>query len=208
MSKAEAGMKLVRWLPEIAGAWADDIARFGPQARRVRTLLDFIPTMSDEAAKLSDATSLSNDAFNAAGYDAGRAAWDAAREDAQDAAYDAARYAARNGARNAAGNAAWGEVANDLITPDVYRTLTNPLAIGREFDVLRPQSPDNFLDVVRGLGERRLVLQPSDVEAARTLARDPQREALMEFINGMTDGRGYGPGFNSLDELINVARII
>jgi len=213
MSKAEAGMKLVRWLPQIVEATADDIARYGPQAGRVRSLLDFLPTMSDDAATLSSAArdagnnAAWNVARNAAWNAARNAAMDAERNAAMDAAMDAAWIAAR--ARGAARRAARGEVVNDLVTPDVYRKLTNPLAAGREFDVLRPRAPENFLDVVRGLGERGLVTQPIDVLGARTLARDPQREALMEAINAIAGDTGYADtGYDSLSDLIEAARLL
>jgi hypothetical protein len=44
---------LVRWLPELAVATADDVARYGRNAARVKTLIDFIPTMSDEASEIA-----------------------------------------------------------------------------------------------------------------------------------------------------------
>lgn len=214
MSKAEAGIKLVRWLPQIAEATARDIARFGPQAVRVRGLLDFLPTMSEDAARISDdAANVADDAARYAArdassegtrYDAVRAAWSAVR----DALNDFARY----DARGAAYDAALGESASDLIDPRTYRTLTNPLATGRAFDIVqRRGAPENFLDIVRGLGDRRLVTQPIDVLGARTLARasDPEREAMMEVINAIAGDTGYADtGYESLAELIDAARRI
>lgn len=218
MSKAQAGMKLVRWLPQIAEATADDIAQFGSQSARVRALLDFLPTMSDDAARISEAA---NDAtwqatdeamrYEAKSSAAKRAALDATKA-AQLAALDAADYAARDSAWSAARNASWGEVVNNLISPTDYRTLTNPLATGRAFDIVqRRGAPENFLDVVRGLGDRSLVTQPIDVLGARALARatKSEREALMEVINAIAGDTGYADtGYGSLAELIEAARLL
>lgn len=213
MSKAEAGMKLVRWLPQIARASAEDIARFGPQAARMRGLLDFLPTMSDDAARISAPAwdAARSAAYKAAQNAAENAARYVAERAARNAAVDAADKAARRAARGAAYDAAMGEVVSDLIDPTTYRTLTNPLASGRALDVLRPRAPENFLDVVRGLGERRLVAQPVDVLSARTLARAPksEREALMEVINAIAGDTGYADtGYDSLAELIEAARLL
>lgn len=218
-------LQLVRWLPKIAEATAKDIARYGPNAARVRSILDFLPTMSDDAARISRDAYKGTDAAAWSAADAAAdaavspvardAAWSAARFPARYPAYNAALDAARDAARGAAwfpaGEAAVGESVSDLIDPRTYRTLTNPLAIGRALDVLRPRAPENFLDVVRGLGERGLVRQPVDVLSARTLARasDPERQALMEVINAIAGESGYADtGYDSLAELIEAARLL
>lgn len=210
MSKAEAGMKLVRWLPQIARASAEDIRRFGPQAAQVRSILDFLPTMSEDAARVSRSARFP--AYDAAEFAARDAAWLAERDAALSAASGAAYNAAWDAASEVASGAGIGESVSDLIDPKTYRTLTNPLAIGRAFDIVqRRGAPENFLDVVRGLGERRLVTQPVDVLGARTLARasDPERKALMEVINAIAGDTGYADtGYASLAELIEAARLL
>lgn len=192
---------LVRWLPQIARASADDIARYGPEAARVRTLLDFISTMSQDAASINAVKgALPHKPFDAAIL----AAWDNKRIDARRNAMNAADAAIKGVAGNAniAYYPAWGaaaaEVVNDLITPDAYRALTNPLAAGRAFDVLRPRSPENFRDVVRKIGERDAIRQPLDVLTARTIARSPQE--IRDIALGLIE-TGMG-----VDEALQTAR--
>lgn len=224
MSKAEAGIKLVRWLPQIARATADEVARFGPQAARVRGLLDFIPTLGPEGRIIAGSSldNMPSSVRDPAVNSAWNAAVDHIRVNARDDASNSARRALYTSlgkgekfddaaAAEAMRMAAWGEVLSDVVEPQSYRTLTAPLAAGRAFDVLRPRAPENFLDVVRGLGERGLVQQPVDVLGARTLARasDPERRALMEVIDAIAGDAGYADtGYDSLAELIEAARLL
>jgi len=199
MSKATANV--VKWLANYGGdvaASADDLARYGPEAAQVRGLLDFLPTMSDDAREVSgqawhptrnDASGAAWDAAieaasNAASNAAGNAAWDAARSDAWDAAWDAAS--------DAAWDAASGVSVGNFISPENYRTLTNPLAAGRAVDVLGSRVRNQgtpFLDVVRTMGERRAITGPRDVVVASRLAKAPEdiREiALTLMADGMS----------------------
>jgi len=221
MSKASQGMKLVKWLANQAddvAASADDLKRFGPKAAQVRSLLDFIPTMSDDAAEVSRiALAAAYNAPGSATHSAARyAAMDAAHNAAaQGAARKAAMDAAKNVARNAAMDAGSAEAVGDLITPKIYRTLTNPLAAGREADRVNMNAPENFMDIIRGLGERNLIVNPQDVRSARKLAglSEYERGQVLEFMNAMVenanDGYRYpGSAYKSLEELIKSARLI
>jgi len=194
---------LVRWLPKLAVASADDIARYGPQAARVKTLLDFIPTMSDDAARMSRNVYDVNmhaqyDRWGNATYtdplDAERAI---ERRGARYAAWDAAPRAAED----AAGDAARAEVTSDIITPEYYRLLTNPLAMGRAVDVLAPRYKDTpFRELLQELAPKRVITQPSDVLAVGRIARSPEdiREIVMTLI---ADGV-------PLDEAYQMARLL
>lgn len=220
---------LVRWLPELAVASADDIARFGPQAARVRTLLDFIPTMSEDAARVGgDAwwATRSTDEYatypaaylaarGAAGNAAGSAARDAAWGAAEDAAEGAAYNAARGAARDAAGHAVWvaaggagrdaamGEVVSNLISPENYRMLTNPLAAGRAVDVLRPRYKNTqFRELLQELAPKRVITQPSDVLGVGRIASLPDEVAIREAIDLVAN---YGMTF---EEALNVIRMV
>lgn len=209
-------MALVRWLPQIAKATADDVARFGPNAARVRALLDFLPTMSEEAAETS------------------KLAWDAGimSRPFQDATVEASDLAglltSTNGIpRASARGAAWSRAANsmsrrpdiapaaaaqeaamvelisDIVSPETYRTLTGPLAAGRAVDLLRARPRNQgtpFLDVVRQAAERGAVTGPRDVVAANRLARSPEdiREIAMTL---MADGM-------SAEEAMRTARML
>lgn len=208
---------LVRWAPTLAAS-ADDLLNFGPQAARVRALLEFIPTMSDDAHRLSRAMTRYQPPNPGGGAESPMnvAAWDATvtgnRGGERTAAWKAVRSVTPfTGLHETepVWDATKAEVVSDLLDPRTYRQLTNPLATGRAFDVLRPRSPENFLDVVRGLDERSLVRQPVDVLSARALARDPQREALMEVINAIAGNTGYADtGYDSLAELVEAARLL
>jgi hypothetical protein len=205
---------LVRWLPELAVATADDIAQYGPNAARVRTLLDFLPTISDDAARASDAASVAArrgsviDALTAARRAARDAAVDAARDDAlgaaRSAAVDTARRAAMRDKRiwamddvlEAAKGATRAEVVSDLISPENYRILTNPLATGRAVDVLAPRYKDTqFRELLQELGPKKRIAQPSDVLTVGRIARSPEeiREIALTLIEdgGMTVEEAY-----------------
>ena len=166
---------LVRWLPKLAVATADDIARFGPNAARVKTLLDFIPTMSEDAARMS---------YNM--YDLNmHAQYDRWGNALYPDPLDAERAIERRSARYAAGDAARAEVTSDIITPEYYRLLTNPLAMGRAVDVLAPRYKDTpFREMLQELGRKKVIMQPSDVLAVGRIARSPEdiREIAMTLI--------------------------
>jgi len=223
MSKASSGMKLVKWLVNQADdvvASADDLAEFGPQAAKVRSLLDFIPTMSDDAARASDAAynASYDDAWDAdarAGLTASinsarnasyAAAINAARNASYTAARDAARNAAYNAARDAAHNAARGEAVSDLMTPKNYRLLTNPLAAGRAVDILgnRPRNQGlPFYDIVRQMGDSGLLKTPRDVVIASRLAKAPDNvlETALFLMNNNTSGM-------TLQDILTNARLL
>ena len=220
---------LVRWLPELAVATADDIVNYGPNAVRVRTLLDFLPKMSDDAMRVGgnalDAQlqpGALRDARNAAAEDAWDAVslaenperWnslDVARNDAYIVAGRAVMDAARNAAKpvnmrhtrpamvaagNAAQEATLGELVADLISPENYRLLTNPLAAGRAVDVLAPRYKDTqFRELLQELAPKRVITQPSDVLGIGRIARSPEdiREIALTLIEdgGMTAEEAY-----------------
>ena len=174
---------LIKWTPKILKASADDIAEFGPQAARVRALLNFIPTISDDAAKISKA------ARNPASYKA----WGEARYEADDAAlrsrrkasWDAATDVGWDVSRNASMDAAASEVVSDLITPEVYRTMTNPMASARALDRLAGRAPESFVPIARDLGERGLVSAPADIVTALRVSKLPQKQQTL--VMGLVD---------------------
>jgi hypothetical protein len=194
-------------------ASTDDLAQFGPQAAQVRALLSFLPTMSDEAVRASGA---SMDAVRGAASNAPRdaslgAAWNAAmdasgrasRGAAWDAAGDAAMDASGRASRGAAWDAARASVVGDLISPENYRTLTNPLATGRAVDLLgsRPRNQGTpFLDVIRKMVDGRAITGPRDVVVASRLAKSPEdiREIALTL---MADGM-------SAEEAMRTARLL
>jgi hypothetical protein len=199
--------KLIQWVPEILQATDEDILRFGPQAARVRALLNFLPTMSDNAARVSNAA-WDDATRKAAWINANDAAWNAARNDAWDAAthmarnaaskagmvaaHDAARvgasdsaiYAAHKAAWEGARDAAWAEVVNDLIEPETYRILTNPLNAGRVYDLRAPEAGSEFMRLIRELRPRSV----DDVERLADLSVDPRAQGIIELLSSLEGG--------------------
>jgi hypothetical protein len=233
MSKGSVAKNVLEFLSKYGSnhAYPADIARFGPEApKKLRALLDFLPTMSDDAravsgdAWLHSGSADHDDAWKTSIMAAKgrRAAPDgstfvgtadgdgmSALRNAQDAAQ--ALGGVLPFSPLAAGDAATGLLTSRFIDPQTYRVLTLPLATGRALDVVRPHAPENFLDVVRGLGERGLVQQPVDMISAQTLAiaSDPERKYLMEVINAIAGDTGYADtSYDSLTELISAARLL
>lgn len=215
---AKGAIKLVKWLADEIVPSAKDVERYGPNAARVRSLLDFIPTMSDEAALASGAAwaSKSGDTIIDASINAHKAAESVARQKAHYAAADDAWGVSAHSpwsvteagplnriAAEAAQDASLAEVTSDVITPESYRILTNPLAAGRAVDVLRtrPRLQNTpFLDMIRELGQQTrelgqqpVIRGPRDVVAASRLAQnaDLRETALALLGEGMSVEEAY-----------------
>jgi hypothetical protein len=178
---------LIRWTPKILEASADDVARFGPQAARVRALLNFIPTMSDDAAKISSDSWYApwSEARGKASRTVSNASRDRAEDQAKFEALDATYDANRMSALDPAMEASTTEVVSDLITPEVYRTLTNPLASARALDKLAGRAPESFVPTARDLGERGLVSAPADIVTALRISKLPQQQ--QSLVMGLVD---------------------
>lgn len=182
----KAASKLVSWLPDIGEATAEDLARFGPQAARVRSLLKFIPTMSDEAKAVTRyAGTMPYEEF-AKKYD-----------ELHDVAWDRGLVRSTIGpivGRNETEmiEAAMAEGSADVISPQVYTSFTNPLAAGRAVDLLRNRpryQGTPFLDVVRKVAEAGGITGPRDVVRAGRIAQKPadvQEMALTFIADGMS----------------------
>jgi hypothetical protein len=179
------GKGLVRWTPKIAEASADDIVRFGPQAARVKALLNFIPGMSDDAAAIS------RDAWDTSIYSASDKAYDAAMDAERYTPWNSIKYEPYNAASSTYGalDAKRAEIVSDLITPETYRTLTNPLASARALDRLAGRAPESFVPTARDMGERGLVSAPADIVTALRISKlPPQQQSLVMGLvdSGMT----------------------
>lgn len=206
-----AVFKLIKWLPDLVRATDDDIALFGPQAAQVRALLNYIPTMSDDAVRTSRV------AFGAAD----RAAYDAARNAADDfvisaadsvarfaargaagSAADAARGGAYDAARIAARDAARGESVSDLISPENYRTLTNPLNTGRVYNLRAPEAGTKFMSLIRDLAPKTA----DDVELIADLSVNPQMQGILELLKGLQGGMPLSAKIDAARRLDRVSR--
>lgn len=198
--------RLVRWLPKAVEATADDIARFGPNAGRIRQLLDFLPTMSDEAVRATSSarravldelppTSWNNETLRFA---------DVKRNFDESGIPEDAWYRAVDTAWNKAdpriSASAHEAVAAEVVPSEyfsapnreLYESLTRPLATGRAVDLLRARpryQGTPFLDVVQNLAGRGMVTGPRDVVRAGRIARAPEdvREIALTLIaDGMS----------------------
>ena len=178
--------KLVQWLPKAVEASADDIAQLGPNAARVRSLLDFLPGISDEAASLANTIDrrvpavINRKAAYFAARDAGRPNPLANVSGFGDLVHGAAR------------SAYFGENASDLLDPATYRALTNPLAAARATDLLRSRpryQGTPFLETVQNLATRGAITGPRDVVRAGRIARQPEdvRGLALELISSGVD---------------------
>jgi|694.fasta_scaffold34507_7 hypothetical protein len=208
---------LIRWLPELAVATAKDIERFGPQAARVRSMLDFLPTMSLDAQRVGEKAALRartrlNE--NVSDDDYWYNALDVADRTTQKAnripfmteawndmldAFPDAMHMSGAGLQGAA----YGEVASDLITPNTYRVLTNPLAASRAVDVLSKRYKNTpFRELLGELGSSLRIAQPSDVLRVGRVAALPDEVARQEIVDLV---KNYGM---TLEEAINVIRMV
>jgi hypothetical protein len=207
---------LVRWSPNIVEATADDIARFGPNAAQVLGLLNYLPTMSDDGAEATYRmwrTPL-NAADDAAWNAAWDASWDAASATARnaemraadDAAWNAARDASWDTARTAAKNAARAEVVSDLITPEQYRLLTNPLNIGRTYQermgLMLPDQQGPFMQMINQLRPA----SAEDVLAIERLSGNPNVNALLEMLGGMAEGQSLARRIKAAETMYRAGR--
>ncbi len=183
-----ATSKLIQWLPEIVQATDEDILRYGPQAAQVRTLLDFIPGMSERAHYISRnavkdaAWDAAWDAADRATYDAARVdAWDDAAEDAFDVGAEATGYAESG---SVAMSAALAELVNDLIDPQDYRILTDRLNAGRVYDLRLPDAGSEFMRLVDKLRPKNV----DEIERLADLSVDPRAQGIIEFLQGLQGG--------------------
>jgi hypothetical protein len=197
---ARGALHLIRWGKDIIPATADEIKRLGPNAARVKAVLDMSRWgVSDDAWKVAEAawrphlrvldrargTARINTIFDlneqkrleqlkraeALGHDLGANWGDGYHTGAPSAA------------------AAVSESVSDLIVPETYRTLTNPLAAARRFDKTVPNAPEGFTAVVRNLGERGFITGPKSIEAARRLSMESPTftDLVISFVqDGMT----------------------
>lgn len=205
---------LVRWSPNIVTATADDIARFGPNAAQVRALLNYLPTMSDDTAKLSSAA-LDN-AWD--GSVAWQDAWISARNAAEDAAERAVRndawYSARKEVPDLETNTSWPaarmaaqtEVVSDLITPEQYRLLTNPLNTGRTLQermgLMLPDQQGPFMQMINELRPT----SAEDVLAIERLGGNPNVDALLEMLAGMAEGQSLARRIKAAETMYRAGR--
>ena len=189
---ARGALHLIRWGKKIIPATDSEIKEFGKNAPRFFNLLDTIENMSNEAYSLVGPAWRSS-------ADSGRrlAAFNQVRREVLNndelhaqasRASSAAHTAMGLGAEGSAGfDAAASEIASDFMTPQTYRTLTNPLATARRFDITVPNAPKSFTNIARTLGERGLVSAPKDIELARRISMLPPHIQDVYF-NLLQDG--------------------
>lgn len=175
---AKGALHLIKWGKKIIPATDSEIKEFGKNAPRFFDLLDTIENMSNEAYNVVGPawrSSANSGRRLAALEQVKRATINNHELNAQaNLATNAAQNAMGFGAEGFAGfDAAASEIASDFMTPQTYRTLTNPLAAARRFDMTVPNAPESFTNATRTLSERGLVLAPKDIEMARRISMLP-----------------------------------
>jgi hypothetical protein len=194
---------LVRWSPNIVEATADDIARFGPNAAQVRALLNYLPTVSIPAS-------------NAARFfvkgDAAKGAWNAAMDAVWRAQSNTPFRDFGKAASNAIGNdtgmfgygALDAEVTSHLISPEIYRTITNPLNTGRilqeRMGLMLPNQQGRFMQLIRG------ATSPEDILAIERLSGNPNVDALLEMLAGMAKGQSLARRIKAAETMYRAGR--
>ena len=208
---------LVRWVPDIVRASADDIARFGPQAARVRGLLNYLETINTDAytlagdlhSKFSVPQQLGTDWIRAtdAAERYGRAS---AKENAvldadmvtwspplREMPYDGA---------DAIDSAATAEVVSDIIDSEIYRKLVNPLNTGRTLQermgLMLPDQQGQFMQLIRDLR----AVSPEDILAVERLNSSPNVDALLEMLGAMAEGQPLARRIKAAETLYRAGR--
>jgi len=193
-------MSLIQWLPEIARATHEDIVRFGPQAARVRALLEFISGMSNDAKIISrnyinnnrtpeweDALRQTISASKASGLRNFRNLPAAEAELIRTFDPDFPFYKFRTvpswlynseGVGGAGASALRGELYSDLIEPETYKILTDPLRAGFTYDTRLAQAGPGFIPLLKGLGPNTA----DDIEIIADLSLEPHARALIEIM--------------------------
>jgi hypothetical protein len=197
---ARGALHLIRWGKKLVPATADEIEQFGSNAPRVKALIQMVRGASDDAVKLSE------NVYDSIDPNARRLAEDetfmkafasmgGTRYKPYRAARDAIEKLVTNPRLNkldawgAADQAVAGESVADLLTPQLYKTMVDPLAAARRFDRTVSNAPESFTSVARNLAEMGQINNPKGVEVARRLSmEDPTfTQLVMSFIeDGMS----------------------
>jgi hypothetical protein len=195
---AKGALHLMRLGKNLVPATDSEIRRLGPNAARVKAVLNMAWRQSD------DAMAVAEDAWRPHGDVLGKA-----YRDVENTVFDPndGRRWEQLGRAEALGSdlgddwgdgyhtgmpytaAAVSESASDLISPETYRALTSPIAAGSRFERTVDTAPEGFTAIVRNLGERGLITGPQSVEAARRLSMESPTftDLVISFVqDGMT----------------------
>lgn len=194
---------LVRWSPNIVEATAEDIARFGPNAAQVRGLLNFAPTVGDDAAMVAvrayDQTP--GDRFKSRALAIEKAFLNNRMRE-QDI-YSDFNFANLGDTFRDALRA---ETISDLITPETYRYFTNPLATAmayqRGLGLILPDAQSRFMRISRDL---RPTL-PEEVVAIQSLSSNPNADAIVQMLGGMAEGQPLTRRIKAAETMYRVGR--
>lgn len=182
--------KLVRWLPQIVEATADDIARFGPQATQVRSLAEVLKTLNNEEKDF--ALRVFNTIPSGKSNEWRRSVAESIPEDrlpylseAEDelAGIFADQYGKGFEVGAFAGTA---ESAGDLINKELYDRWVGPITAAQQYGVslgiVPPATRGKFIELANRLNP----MTGQDVRAIEELASSPwypQRKALEDLLS-------------------------
>ena len=195
----KGALHLIRWGKKIIPATADEIAEFGPNAARVKGLFRMVDDVSEDAGKLSDkARRVQEDLIDKANHTAIAASRNTKRliqlYNVDNIMGDTIRNSIKRAQKEQYENRAFytalrGEAVSDLIRPETYRILTNPIAAARRFDITVPNAPESFTNIARSLGERGFITGPKDIELARRVSMLPpaMQQVYLDLVGEGTD---------------------
>ena len=205
-------IKHVRW-GKLAKATVKQTEKFGPNTDRVKALLKFIPTMSDEAMSAANSAAWGFSAYPA---------WQRAKAtvmmgtrgnprglafiNAENAANKAAQSGLWKDKWDVARDAAVSESVADLISPKDRRILSNPLATGRAVDVLKKRyKNESFLRMIKQLGDLDLINSPDDVLTIGRLSLEPSsiQDTALEWMK-----KDFNTSDMSLRDIVSSAKIL
>jgi hypothetical protein len=172
---AKGALQLIKWGKQIIPATADEIARLGPNAARVKGLLRMVPDISPDAHRLSEQARqayLKTPKGKFSGVDldeyVNRFGDENRLQQMEQAMFEGDNWLP------AVNDAVGAESISDIIIPrvptDKFMDMVRPLATGRRFDMTVPNAPEGFTNIARNFGERGLVQSPKDIELARRVS--------------------------------------
>jgi hypothetical protein len=197
---AKGALQLIKWGKKIIPATAEEVKMYGPQAGRVKALMNMVGSLSEDARKLGYSTwarpktdvvrdalrnaylEIDSKALNAGRTELSRTA----RQDISDVV-NSIKIPGADRIEYPSQFAASAEVISDLITPKSYGILTGPMSAARRFDMTVPNAPESFTNIARSLGERRLVTGPKDIEIARRVSMLPP-DMQQVYLNLLGEG--------------------
>jgi hypothetical protein len=201
---AKGALNLIRWGKKIIPATEREIARYGKNAPRITAMLqrirdiptiDYIPGMDPDSGYtiLNKAVSAKPAGTVQELKDAWRNADSQTSSGSFQALDDAERWTdmgiATSKTLDATQDAVLAAAFSDLITPQTYRTLTQPMALVSSLQSSAARAPEGFGTIARNLSELNMLNTPQDVRIARQISQLPpeMQQVYLNLLGEDTD---------------------